>query len=125
VTHITGRRSLGHSRKFLVKATSRGVLRGGSHNGVRCQELGEAMKAEDLLKCPLIEGLDGMRRAELLGLMKDSNIREKVEKCVTEHAQGEACSQPSGVAEKPAVDFQREVHTWNPEQPIWRRSAKE
>ncbi|MGA8150924.1 MAG: hypothetical protein WB952_08245 [Terriglobales bacterium] len=83
------------------------------------------MKSEDLLKCPLLEALDPTHRAELLGLMKDSNVREKVERCVTEHAQGEACRQPSGAEEKPAVDFQREVHTWNPEQPIWRRCAKE
>lgn len=82
------------------------------------------MKAEDLLKCPLIEGLDGMHRAELLGLMKDSNVREKVEQCLTERTEA-AAQKPSANAAKPSVDFQKEVHCWNPEQPIWRRSAKE
>jgi len=82
------------------------------------------MKSEDLLKCPLIEGLDGMHRAELLGLMKDSNVREKVEQCLTQHAEA-VVRKPSDDVAKPSVDFQKEVHCWNPEQPIWRRSAKE
>jgi hypothetical protein len=38
------------------------------------------MKDDDLLKCPLLQGLDAMHRAELLGLLNDSNLREKLEK---------------------------------------------
>jgi hypothetical protein len=83
------------------------------------------MKDEDLLKCPLIEGLDGMHRAELLGLMKDSNLRDRVEHCLTVCADDPALQKPSDSTAKPSVDFQKEVHCWNPEQPIWRRSAKE
>ena len=83
------------------------------------------MKSEDLLKCPLIEGLDGMHRAELLGLMKDSNVREKVEQCLAERAEAAPVQKASDSVTKPSVDFQKEVHCWNPEQPIWRRSAKE
>ena len=83
------------------------------------------MKTEDLLKCPLIEGLDAMHRAELLGLMNNSNVREKVERCLTNCARTTQTEQPSDTTANPSVDFQKEVHSWNPTQPIWRRSSKE
>lgn len=83
------------------------------------------MKDEDLLKCPLLQGLDAMHRAELLGLLKDSNLQEKLEQCLTERlkAHGEevcACSEA-----KPLGTFEESAHNWSPGAPLWRRSAKE
>lgn len=81
------------------------------------------MRDEDLLKCPLLQGLDGMHRAELLGLLKDSNVREKVENCVARLDPVE--KRPSPLTTEPSRDFEEEVHCWKPDHPLWRRSAKE
>jgi len=88
--------------------------------------VGETMKDEDLLKCPLLQGLDAMHRAELLGLVNDSNLREKLEKCLAQHLEAEAkepatvCAQESGPR-----DFEKEVHSWNPQRLVFSRSPKE
>ena len=82
------------------------------------------MKQEDLLKCPLLQGLDAMHRAELLGLLNDSKLKEKLESCLTQHVGDTPSATSACVAGKPA-DFEKEVHNWNPETPLWRRSAKE
>ena len=82
------------------------------------------MKQEDLLKCPLLQGLDAMHRAELLGLINDSNLREKLESCLTQHASETPGVEHACAPAKPA-DFEKEVHIWDPKTPLWRRSAKE
>ncbi len=80
------------------------------------------MKQEDLLKCPLLQGLDAMHRAELLGLINDSNLREKMEECLAHHL----ADQPKpGCDEWKPADFEKSVHTWDRETPLWRRSSKE
>ncbi len=85
------------------------------------------MKDQDLLKCPLLQGLDPMNRAELLGLLNDSNVRERLEKCIAEHAaaadspkESAACAQV-----RPPGQFQKQVHSWNPKHSTWNRSPKE
>ncbi len=83
------------------------------------------MKDEDLLKCPLLQGLDAMHRAELIGLLNDSNLKERLEECLAGHlkAKGEeacACSET-----KPVETFEQTAHSWQPGAPLWRRSAKE
>jgi len=82
------------------------------------------MKQEDLLKCPLLQGLDAMHRAELLGLLNDSNLRAKLEKCLAEHETADATAQTACADWKPA-NFEKDVHTWEPNTPLWRRSSKE
>ncbi|HXY14016.1 MAG TPA: hypothetical protein VEI26_05915 [Terriglobales bacterium] len=77
------------------------------------------MKDEDLLKCPLLQGLDAMHRAQLLGLINDSNLREKLEGCL---AQREKDAQPCTSEQR---DFQKEVHSWNPQKLVFSRSPKE
>ena len=82
------------------------------------------MRDEDLLKCPLLKGLDAMHRAELVGLLNDSNLREQLEKCLTEHAKAEG--EPAAVcAGSEPRDFEKEVHSWNPQRLIFSRSPKE
>lgn len=82
------------------------------------------MKNEDLFRCPLLQGLDAMHRAELLGLINDSNLREKLEACLSQLKEKEG---PSDALPKKseAGSFDQKVHDWNPKLPIWTRSPKE
>ena len=80
------------------------------------------MKEEDLLKCPLLQGLDAMHRAELLGLLNDSNLREKLEACLTQHARESNAACAGGAQER---NFERDVHNWNPQKLVFSRSPKE
>ncbi len=81
------------------------------------------MKNEDLFRCPLLRGLDAMHRAELLGLINDSNLREGLEHCLAQLKAAEASSEPATKPE--AASFDQKVHEWNPKLPIWTRSPKE
>ncbi|HLN30286.1 MAG TPA: hypothetical protein VK395_21265 [Gemmataceae bacterium] len=86
------------------------------------------MNDQDLLRCPLLKGLDRMHRAELIGLLNDSGVREKLEQCLAEHisaqeSTGQAATVCAG--EKQPGDFDKQVHTWNPQRSPWNRSPKE
>jgi len=84
------------------------------------------MTDEDLLKCPLLQGLDAMHRAELIGLLKDSNVLEKLEQCLAEHLRATEAKQPVACgAESRPQDFQKQVHSWKPDVPTFTRSPKE
>jgi hypothetical protein len=80
------------------------------------------MKDEDLLKCPLLQGLDAMHRAELLGFLNDSNLREKLEKCLEQRDSRESVAS-SGTTEPRSFD--KRVHSWNPQELVFSRSPKE
>jgi hypothetical protein len=80
------------------------------------------MKNEDLFRCPLLQGLDAMHRAELLGLINDSNLRERLEACLAQLKPVEASTNAPA---KDAPSFDQKVHEWNPKLPIWTRSPKE
>jgi len=86
------------------------------------------MREQDLLKCPLLQGLDPMNRAELLGLLNDSGVRERLEKCIAEHtAAADSIEEPTAAcvpAGQPS-NFEKQVHSWNPKHPTWNRSPKE
>jgi len=86
------------------------------------------MKDEDLLKCPLLKGLDAMHRAELIGLLNHSNLREKLEACLAEHTRAaDTATEPAAVCagESQPRNFDKEVHSWNPKNLIFSRSPKE
>jgi hypothetical protein len=78
------------------------------------------MRDEDLLKCPLLQGLDAMHRAELLGLLNDSNLRARLEACLAQHAKE---SNPACAPEE--RNFEKEVRSWNPQKLVFSRSPKE
>ena len=82
------------------------------------------MNDQDLLRCPLLQGLDPMNRAELIGLLNDSDVREKLEKCLAEHTKA-AEPLPHCAHDKKPGDFEKEVHSWNPQHSPWNRSPKE
>jgi hypothetical protein len=85
------------------------------------------MNDQDLLRCPLLQGLDAMHRAELIGLLNDSGVREKLEKCLAEHTSAaDSSKMPAAVcAQRQPGDFEKEVHTWNPQHSPWNRILKE
>jgi hypothetical protein len=81
------------------------------------------MTSEEILKCPLCRGEAHVKRSELIALLSDNQLPEKVEKYLAEllDARREAVAVANGAGR----DFQKEVHSWNPQLPIWRRSPKE
>jgi len=78
------------------------------------------MKDEDLLKCPLLQGLDAMHRAELLGLLNDSNLREKLETCLSQQA-----GKSNAACTSEERNFEKDVRSWNPQKLVFSRSPKE
>jgi hypothetical protein len=86
------------------------------------------MKDQDLLQCPLLRGLDPMNRAALMGLLNDSSVREKLEQCLAEHAKAADSSQEPAAAcaqVRQPGEFDKQVHSWNPQHSTWNRSPKE
>ncbi|MFZ0287194.1 MAG: hypothetical protein WAL32_18345 [Terriglobales bacterium] len=83
------------------------------------------MNDQDLLKCPLLQGLDPMHRAELMGLLNNSSVREKLEKCLAEHINAANSEQTICAAQRQPGDFSKEAHSWNPQRSVWNRSPKE
>lgn len=83
------------------------------------------MREEDLLKCPLLQGLDAMHRAELLGLINQSNLGEKMEQCLAEHAKASPSEAVHACVGSEPREFEKEVRNWNPQKLIFSRSPKE
>ena len=82
------------------------------------------MANDEVLQCPLCQGHAQVNRRELIELLSGRNLREKIEKYLLELGQGE---EPAAVGASRAGsrNFENDVHTWNPQLPIWRRSPKE
>ena len=66
-----------------------------------------------------------MHRAELMGLLNDSGVREKLEKCLAEHANATDSSKEATCAQRQPGEFEKEAHNWNPQRSVWNRSPKE
>lgn len=81
------------------------------------------MANDDLLECPLCHGHSQVNRNELIGLLTDRNLREKIETYLADLLQTEPVA--VGARRLESKDFEKDVHTWNPQMPIWRRSPKE
>jgi hypothetical protein len=81
------------------------------------------MENNDFVNCPLCEGLAKVRRSDVVALLAENNLRDKLEKNMAEVTrlaekdQAERRLQPG--------EFGREVHNWNPTLSLWRRSPKE
>jgi hypothetical protein len=83
------------------------------------------MASDELLNCPLCQGHGRISRAEVLAALTDRNLRDKVEKYVAEITSAEGALAGVGTKGAGEQDFEKQVHTWNPQLPIWRRSPKE
>jgi len=83
------------------------------------------MTDKELLTCPLLKGLDAMHRAEMIGLLNDSNLRAKLENCVARIACAEEAAKEAATPGNEPRNFEKEVHSWKPYVPVWSRSSKE
>jgi hypothetical protein len=83
----------------------------------------------DLLKCPLCEGHGEVRVREVLQLLRDQTLEDKINRGLSESPtkECEPNSEPelATAARSEQRDFQQDVHSWNPQLPMWRRSPKE
>jgi len=84
------------------------------------------MADENVVKCPVCGGFTHVENPQLLKALTEPRIREQVENYIAsllktplEEFAGVASGKPE------AHDFQKEVHSWNPCVPMWRRSPKE
>lgn len=79
---------------------------------------------DDVVKCPLCQGHGEVRRAELAERLKSRDWKAAVDRYPANAAPA-AKPTPSHVNSHEGPDFQKEVHQWNRELPIFRRSPKE
>jgi hypothetical protein len=80
------------------------------------------MTQDDLLRCPLLRGLDAMHRAELIGLLSDSKLEQEMENCLGRMDHCECTSTFTGKTQPQDLP---EEKTWNPDAQIWRQGAQE
>ena len=84
------------------------------------------MTNNDFIKCPLCDGHGQLHRSEILKRLSERDLRKEIGSWLAEiskSSQEEATAVTSNPSK--AQDFEKEVHSWHPEQPIWRRSQKE
>jgi hypothetical protein len=82
----------------------------------------------DLVKCPLCEGHGNVRPTEILQLLRDQTLEIKIDRGLAEGTMAaDETADLTAVATSRAEprNFQKEVHSWNPQLPTWRRSPKE
>lgn len=88
---------------------------------------------DDVLRCPLCQGHGELRRTELDEWLADPELRGVIQRYLAKFYPAKA-RELSGPAQEPACvganangqqDFEKEVHRWNKELPIFRRSPKE
>lgn len=81
--------------------------------------------ANDLIQCPLCDGRSHIERQELIRALSDPALLSKVESMLAElRAGSDLHPEPVPVAAG-ASDFETQVHSWNPTNPMWKRSPKE
>ena len=81
------------------------------------------MVNDDLIKCPVCSAFTHIENRELLAALRDPKVREQIEKFAAQLRRGQEELAGVGAGEK--RDFQKDVHNWNPNVPMWRRSSKE
>ena len=82
----------------------------------------------DLLKCPLCEGHGEVRRTRVLEFVQDGTLLNRLQDSAFAEAEATPDStelEEVGASNRTQRDFQRDVHGWNPQLSIWRRSPKE
>ncbi len=82
------------------------------------------MVNDDVVKCPLCGGFTHVEKPALLEALKNPRLREQVENYITELLKSPVEELGVGAVHA-GRDFQRDVHSWNPCVPMWRRSPKE
>ncbi|MGB9236460.1 MAG: hypothetical protein WCC04_18785 [Terriglobales bacterium] len=77
---------------------------------------------EAKVKCPLCEGQGDLLPSTLIEKFSTPELRKRLEARIAEIAEKSHLVVAAGGKD---FDFQKEVHSWNPTLPIWRRSPKE
>ena len=83
------------------------------------------MVNDDVVKCPLCGGFTHVEEEALLQALQNPRLREQIEKYVAELLKSPLDELSSVGTTQAGRDFQKEVHSWNPCVPMWRRSPKE
>ncbi|MFZ0773673.1 MAG: hypothetical protein WCA49_00105 [Candidatus Sulfotelmatobacter sp.] len=84
------------------------------------------MVNDDLVKCPLCGGFTHVDKPELLAALRDPKIHQQVESYIAQLLRSPSGELASVAApQPPSRDFNKDVHHWNPNVPVWRRSPKE
>ena len=83
------------------------------------------MTNDDVVKCPLCGGFTHIEKPDLLAALRSPALRELVEKYIAQLLQSPVEELSSVGATQAGRDFQKDVHSWNPCVPMWRRSPKE
>jgi hypothetical protein len=73
------------------------------------------------VKCPLCEGRGELLLSEISERFTNHELRARLDARIAEILEA---GEMAGVGPK-VRNFEREVHTWNPTLPMWRRSPKE
>lgn len=73
------------------------------------------------VKCPLCEGQGELLRSEIAERFTNQELRKRLDARIAEILEDSTMA----LATLKVRDFQKEVHTWNPTLPMWRRSPKE
>jgi len=78
----------------------------------------------DLLKCPVCQGHGEFLRSEVVGQRTSGELKSRL---ATLLAEPEASLElaTAAVRDGESRDFQKDVHSWAPPLPMWRRSPKE
>jgi hypothetical protein len=83
---------------------------------------------DNLLQCPLCQGHGHISQAEIISRLSDRELKAKIDRYlagVTGPGEEPKAMAAVGPAVSHTRDFEKEVHDWNPQTPIWRRSPKE
>lgn len=83
------------------------------------------MVNDDVVKCPLCGGFTHIEKPELLEALKNTRIRERIETYIAGLLKSPVDDLSTVGATQTGHDFQKDVHSWNPCVPMWRRSPKE
>jgi hypothetical protein len=85
------------------------------------------MVNDDVVKCPLCGGFTHIEKTDLREVLKNPRLREQVELYIAELLKSpvEDLAGVGACATGAGRDFQKDVHSWNPCVPMWKRSPKE
>jgi hypothetical protein len=83
------------------------------------------MVNDDVVKCPLCNGFTHIEHPELLAALKNPRLREQIEQYIAELLKSPVEELTTVGSAQAGRDFQKEVHSWNPCVPMWKRSPKE
>lgn len=79
----------------------------------------------DLVACPLCDGWAKVSREQLIRILSDPALSSKVERVLSELRSGSDLHPEAIPVGAGASDFETQVHSWNPANPMWKRSPKE